>query len=378
MENLKRTSALVLAAVMLLTLHLTAYAASGTGYTDVPENTWYTEAVEYVSSHGLMTGTSDTTFSPDQPTSRAMLATILYRNAGRPSVSTAAGFTDVADGTWYSDAVGWAVENEIISGYGNGLFGPDDPVTREQFAEILWRYEGRPAAVGEDFADEGSISSFASAAVDWVSANRIMNGVGENRFDPQGDATRAQTAQILMNYLAPKEDDSEDDSGAEPAGKILVAYYSATGSTQTVAETIADYLSADTFVITPVEPYTSADLNWTDNSSRVVQEHNDPANRHVALTTTEVPDFDSYDTVFIGYPIWWGNAAWPVDGFIAANDFTGKTVIPFCTSSSSPLGSSGTDLAALAGTGTWLEGQRFSSSVSASTVEQWLDGLDLQ
>ena len=157
-----------------------------------------------------------------------------------------------------------------------------------------------------------------------------------------------------------------------------MAYYSATNNTQAVAETIADYLGADTFVITPAEPYTSADLDWTDSGSRVVREHNDPEGRHVELTTTTVPDFDSYDTVFIGYPIWWGGASWVVDDFVTENDFTGKTVIPFCTSSSSPLGSSGSDLAALAGTGNWLEGRRFSSGVSASTVEQWLDGLDLQ
>lgn len=166
---------------------------------------------------------------------------------------------------------------------------------------------------------------------------------------------------------------------AEPAtgGKTLVAYYSATSNTEAVAETIAAALDADIFEITPKEPYTAADLDWTDSGSRVVREHDDPAGRHVELTTTTVPDFNAYDTVFIGYPIWWGGAAWVVDDFVTENDFSGKTVIPFCTSSSSPLGSSGRDLAALAGTGSWQEGRRFPSGVDAATVRAWLEELDL-
>lgn len=100
--------------------------------------------------------------------------------------------------------------------------------------------------------------------------------------------------------------------------------------------------------------------------------------RDVALTTTEVSNWDEYDTVFIGYPIWWGIAAWPVDGFVQANDFTGKTVIPFATSSSSGMGQSGELLAEMAGTGNWLEGQRFSSGVSADSVREWVNGLGVQ
>ena len=160
-------------------------------------------------------------------------------------------------------------------------------------------------------------------------------------------------------------------------GKTLVAYYSATGSTQAVAQTIADTTGGDLFEIVPAEPYTSADLNWTDSDSQVSQEHDDPALRSVALTADTVDNWDDYDTVFIGYPIWWGIAAWPTDSFVKANDFTGKTVIPFCTSSSSGLGESGELLAQLAGAGNWLEGQRFRSSVSASDVTDWVNGLGL-
>ena len=161
-------------------------------------------------------------------------------------------------------------------------------------------------------------------------------------------------------------------------GKALVVYYSATGSTQRVAGYIADTLGADQFELVPVQPYTSDDLSWTTEGSRVNLEHDDKSLRDVELTANTVDNWADYDTVFVGYPIWWGIAAWPVDNFITANDFTGKTVIPFCTSSSSGLGESGDLLAELAGTGDWLEGQRFRSSVAEADVVEWVNGLNIQ
>ena len=160
-------------------------------------------------------------------------------------------------------------------------------------------------------------------------------------------------------------------------GGVLVVYYSATGSTEAVAGYIANVTDADTFAITPAEPYTSDNLNWRDRSSRVSKEHDEASLRVMELTETTVDGWEDYDTVFIGYPIWWGIAAWPVDNFINANDFTGKTVIPFCTSSSSGLGESGDLLAELAGTGNWLEGQRFRSSVAEADVVEWVNGLNI-
>lgn len=155
-------------------------------------------------------------------------------------------------------------------------------------------------------------------------------------------------------------------------GKALVVYYSATGNTENVAKTIAAAANGDLFEIKPVEPYSDADLNWTDDNSRVVREHDNPDERDVALVNSTVDNWEEYDTVFIGYPIWWGIAAWPVDGFVKANDFTGKTVIPFCTSSSSGLGESGELLAEMAGTGDWQEGQRFRSGTMAEEITEWL------
>ena len=170
---------------------------------------------------------------------------------------------------------------------------------------------------------------------------------------------------------------SEADTSGTGRGNVLVVYYSATGNTENVANYIAQATGGDVFEITPAEPYTSDDLNWSDENSRVTREHEDESLRDVELTTTQVENWDSYDTVFLGYPIWWGIAAWPVDGFVEANDFTGKTVIPFCTSSSSGLGESGELLAELAGTGDWQEGQRFRSSTSQEDVNQWVDSLGL-
>mgnify|MGYP003242581104 FL=1 len=186
--------------------------------------------------------------------------------------------------------------------------------------------------------------------------------------------TSVPTEQPESSSTAPAE--SEPETQPE-TGKTLVVYYSASGNTERVAKDIAKAAGADLFEIVPTEVYTSDDLDWTNPDSRVSREHDDESLRDVPLTTTEVPDWDSYDTVFIGYPIWWGIAAWPVDTFVKNNDFTGKTVIPFATSSSSGMGQSGSLLADMAGTGEWQEGQRFSSGVSGDDVQSWVNGLGL-
>ena len=168
-----------------------------------------------------------------------------------------------------------------------------------------------------------------------------------------------------------------DETAETAEGKTLVVYFSATGNTEAAANYLAEATGADILALEPVEPYTDDDLDWTDENSRVVYEHDHPEDRAVELVAATVENWDEYDTVFIGYPIWWGIAAWPVDTFVEANDFTGKTVIPFCTSSSSDLGDSGELLAELAGSGEWLEGMRFSSRVTAEDVQAWLDTLEL-
>ena len=200
---------------------------------------------------------------------------------------------------------------------------------------------------------------------------------------PASSTTQPETsAPTEQPATEPSESSSTAPAESEPetqpeTGKTLVVYYSASGNTERVAKDIAEAAGADLFEIVPTEVYTSEDLNWTNSDSRVSREHDDESLRDVPLTTTEVPDWDSYDTVFIGYPIWWGIAAWPVDTFVQNNDFTGKTVIPFATSSSSGIGQSGSLLADMAGTGEWQEGQRFSSGVSSDDVQSWVNGLGL-
>jgi hypothetical protein len=200
---------------------------------------------------------------------------------------------------------------------------------------------------------------------------------------PASSTTQPETsAPTEQPATEPAESSSTAPAESEPetqpeTGKTLVVYYSASGNTERVAKDIAEAAGADLFEIVPTEVYTSEDLNWTNPDSRVSREHDDESLRDVPLTTTEVPDWDSYDTVFIGYPIWWGIAAWPVDTFVKNNDFTGKTVIPFATSSSSGMGQSGSLLADMAGTGEWQEGQRFSSGVSSDDVQSWVNGLGL-
>ncbi len=193
-----------------------------------------------------------------------------------------------------------------------------------------------------------------------------------------------QTASQTQEETTPPADSSTDTAAPETSGdettaggNVLVVYFSATGHTESVANDIAEATVGDLFEITPAEPYTDEDLKWSDENSRVSREYADESLRDVELTTTEVENWDDYDTVFIGYPIWWGIAAWPVSSFVAANDFTGKTVIPFCTSSSSGLGESGDLLADLAGTGDWQEGERFRSSASSEDVSEWVDSLGL-
>ena len=193
---------------------------------------------------------------------------------------------------------------------------------------------------------------------------------------PAPTTAPAEAAEAPVDTAAEASADTAE-AAAPKTGKVLVVYYSASGNTAREANDIAEAAGADVFEIVPVEPYTSDDLNWTNQNSRVSVEHDNPDARTVELVSTEVPDWDSYTTVFIGYPIWWGIAAWPVDGFVSANDFTGKTVIPFATSSSSGMGESGALLAQLASTGDWQVGQRFSSGASASDVQDWVSGLDL-
>lgn len=180
-----------------------------------------------------------------------------------------------------------------------------------------------------------------------------------------------------------EDQDSQEDtsnSGTEEnttksGSKTLVVYYSAQNHTKTVAEKIAQNLNADIFEIEPEEKYSEEDLNWTNRNSRVSKEHDNESLRDIKLKRDTVDNWNDYETVLIGYPIWWGIAAWPVDTFVKANDFNGKTVIPFCTSTSSGLGQSGKLLEKEANGGDWKNGQRFNERPSDSTIKNWTDSI---
>ena len=198
--------------------------------------------------------------------------------------------------------------------------------------------------------------------------------MGGNRFDPDGAATLAQVAVILMRYdQAQTEEPSPEptpDPTPEEGTDVLVTYFSATGTTEQVAQQAAEILSADIYEIVPEEPYTEADLAYY-TGGRADQEQDDPSAR--PAITGGVEDMSQYDTVLLGYPIWHGQAPRIISTFLESYDFTGKTIIPFCTSHSSGVGSSADNLHDLCpDTVTWAEGMRFSSGTSKEEIESWI------
>lgn len=172
-------------------------------FTDVAEGSWYYAAVRFVQENGLMGGYGDGRFGVNDNLSRAQLAQILYNKEGNHFSNEGNHFTDVDATAWYSDAVTWAAAQGIVSGYGNGKFGPNDPITREQLAVMLWRYSGSPSATNKElnYSDADEASSYALEALRWAVENSIINGYGNGQLGPKGQATRAQVAQMLKNYL---------------------------------------------------------------------------------------------------------------------------------------------------------------------------------
>ena len=380
---MKRCLSMLLTVLLLLSIGTTALAEEA-GYTDVPENAWYAEAALALREMGLMNGVGDNCFDPDGVFNRAQLATVLYRMAGSPAVSGEDGFTDTEPGKWYSDAVLWASQNGIVNGYGNGLFGTTDATTQEQMAVMLWRSAGS-YVLGSEYDDENGVEKDAGEwAVDAVRWARVDGLLTEAiAFTPKDAATRAQVADMVYRYLQLLEKFRDVDavSGATPKAdeggkKILVAYFSCTGNTGKIAGYIADELDADVWQITPETPYTADDLNYGDSSSRTTLEQNDASARPGINGT--VGNMADYDVIFLGYPIWHGQAPKILYTFVESYDLSGKTIIPFCTSGSSGIGSSATNLSSGVTGAIWLSGNRFSGSASRDTVVSWLQGLDYE
>lgn len=222
------------------------------------------------------------------------------------------------------------------------------------------------------------MKKIASVLAAGVMTAALLAGCGSSAGTQTGTASSdtSKTAATTTDTASAGQTGTQE-AASEDGGKVLVLYFSASGNTKNIAGMIADDTGADEYEITPSEPYTEDDLNWTDENSRVNREHEDESLQDVAFDSYDVPDWDSYDTVFVGYPIWWQDASWVMKSYVQHLDFTGKTVIPFCTSSSSPIGESGKNLESLAGSGNWLEGERFSGGASSDEVKEWVDSLDL-
>ena len=209
----------------------------------------------------------------------------------------------------------------------------------------------------------------------------LMLGVTScgNKVEDENNSSIKDTEKVTTITTTAENNEQNESKEIETSDKkTLVVYFSASGNTERVGSVIAGAVNGDTFELIPKNQYTDDDLDWTNDKSRVNSEHDDESKRNIELESTTPENWDNYDTVFIGYPIWWGIAAWPVDNFVKNNNFDGKTVIPFCTSTSSGLGESGELLKDMAGTGNWLEGERFSSRVSDEEVTDWVNGLNLQ
>lgn len=220
------------------------------------------------------------------------------------------------------------------------------------------------------------IIAIASFAIYNQNSTKKENNSNTANAENKNTELVADTNNTINNNVTNEDDENDKNTDTSSRGsKILVVYYSAQNHTKAVSEKIAKNLNADIFEIVPEEKYTSEDLNWTNNNSRVSREHNDESLRNVKLLKEKVENWEDYDTILIGYPIWWGIAAWPVDTFVKANDFNGKTVIPFCTSASSGLGQSGKLLEREANGGNWLNGHRFNERPSDSDIKKWTDSL---
>lgn len=192
-------------AAAVLTAGAISASAANTSYTDVKSGAWYAPAVSMASSHGLMSGIGNNQFAPNDSMSRSMVVQVLYNQAGKPKVSGRAAFSDVKQGSWYYDAVQWAAKNNVASGVGDGKFAPNSKVTRQEFAAFLYRYAGSPSVSGSlNFVDGNKASSWAKNALLWANQNGIISGSQDGDkllLDPTGNATRAQAAQMLVQYL---------------------------------------------------------------------------------------------------------------------------------------------------------------------------------
>lgn len=257
----KAISILLCAALVAACCAASVGATSLHPFSDVVPRSWYEQGVIYAYENGLMVGTSNTEFSPNADTTRAMIVTILYRLEGSPDVERTASFTDVPDNEWYSDAVAWAAQKNIVNGYGNGKFGPQDSITRQQLAAILYRYTAyKDVSVSANgwassYPDVGSVSTWAVAAMQWAVRQEYITGSvvnGQVFLLPEASASRAQIATILTRYLCNNDKETLDLAALEAYGREYAASLGFTIDT-TMTPDNSSYYPGDRVLIRSME-----------------------------------------------------------------------------------------------------------------------------
>lgn len=371
------------------------------------------------------------TFGVNDPITREQAVTILWRCAGEPKNTAAADISDMSSiSSWAQAAVRWAEANGILDGMlENNRFDPKANIKRGEVASMLYHYltmetggtereitlsvnghrfeailydteaadalwNRLPMTVNMQELNENEKYCYLSDTLptNTTRFEKIQTGdlmlFGSNclvlfyqsfttsySYTPLGRLTDpAEVAQVLGDGSAEITFERQKDDVPDFGKKTLVAYFSAANTTRPLAEYAADILSADLYEIVPEVPYTDADLAYYTNS-RADREQNDPAARPAISGSVE--NMADYDVIFLGYPIWHGQAPRIISTFLESYDLTGKTIVPFCTSHSSGIGSSDTNLHSLAGGANWLAGRRFAGGTARSTVEDWISGLNL-
>ena len=320
-------------------------------FSDVSSDAWYAKALIWCQKNGIMSGTSDTTFTPEGTLNHTMLTSILSQMNDRSANTAPPTFKDTL--TDYDEK--------------------NDPVTREQAVTLLWQYAGSPNSTASvEFSDTTSISSWAQIAIRWANTNGLLEGmINDQQFSPKANIKRKEVASMLYHYFT----DYTVNQQNPVSGKTLVAYFSATGNTQNIAQYIATATKANLYEIVPEVPYTDADLNYRNSSSRTMLEYNDLSCR--PAISEKLDNIAEYDIIFLGYPIWYGQAPRIINTFLDSYYFRGKTIVPFCTSNSSRIGSSDTNLHSLAPEANWISGHRFKTRTVSSEINAWLDELQL-
>lgn len=401
MKKRNKIIAAISVSTLLLALSVyTPFAAEDTGFMDVSADAWYSEAVEYCTENKLMSGVGNSFFSPEGDMNRAMMASVLYRASASPAFTAAAEFSDAEEGAWYSSSISWAVENNLLSGYGNGVFGVNDPVTREQAAAILWRYMESPVVQGTiRYSDRTEISDWAAAAVLWAQENTIMNTRSGNIFAPKTNITRAELAFALQQCFTAEQPQNASAEQKENKG-ILIAYFSRVGNTDypdeidatTSASILVEHgerLGTTEFVANMIQKEVGGELYAihteekysVDFDAVTSRNHQEQADNAMLELNGEAINIENYDTIFIGYPVWASTAPMPVVSFLSQYDLSGKTIIPFCTHDGYGSGNSFRVVETTASNATVLEGidvEAKEVSSAQNRISSWLEKIEIQ